>query len=108
MRTSDDVPVKLMHLTRRRLQVTGNRQAVKSLSLTSPEKGALLRKYLWQVIVNGPTPDIVKLRKMPSAVKIFTKIIRRLVTAAAVGGGDRMPTRVCAAVDKALASNMTH
>ncbi len=39
--------------------------------------------------------------------KIFTKIIRELVTAAKLGGGDPMPTRVCAAVDKALANNMT-
>lgn len=28
--------------------------------------------------------------------KIFTKIIRELVTAAKLGGGDRIPTRVCA------------
>ena len=30
-----------------------------------------------------------------SAVKIFTKIIRELVTAAKLGGGDRTLTRVC-------------
>ncbi len=28
--------------------------------------------------------------------KIFTKIIRELVTAARLGGGDPVPTRVCA------------
>lgn len=27
--------------------------------------------------------------------KIFTKIIRELATAARLGGGDRLPTRVC-------------
>lgn len=40
--------------------------------------------------------------------KIFTKIIRELVTAAKLGGGDPDANpRLRAAVDKALANNMT-
>ena len=40
--------------------------------------------------------------------KIFTKLIRELVTAAKIGGGDASSNpRLRAAVDKALASNMT-
>ncbi len=40
--------------------------------------------------------------------KIFTKLIRELVTAAKIGGGDTAANpRLRAAVDKALASNMT-
>jgi len=40
--------------------------------------------------------------------KIFTKIIRELVTAARLGGGDPGSNpRLRAAIDKALANNMT-
>ncbi|RRE16052.1 hypothetical protein EAN91_05075 [Klebsiella pneumoniae] len=40
--------------------------------------------------------------------KIFTKIIRELVTAARLGGGDPASNpRLRAAVDKALSNNMT-
>ena len=40
--------------------------------------------------------------------KIFTKLIRELVTAAKIGGGDVSANpRLRAAVDKALSSNMT-
>ena len=40
--------------------------------------------------------------------KIFTKLIRELVTAAKIGGGDvGANPRLRAAVDKALSSNMT-
>ncbi|SUH36899.1 Dihydroneopterin triphosphate pyrophosphatase [Salmonella enterica subsp. enterica] len=85
-----------------------NRQAIEEFVITSPEKGAFFEEIFMAGHSKWANTRHRKAAQDAKRGKIFTKIIRELVTAAKLGGGDPDANpRLRAAVDKALANNMT-
>ena len=85
-----------------------NRQAIEEFVINAAGKGALFGEFFMAGHSKWANTKHRKAAQDAKRGKIFTKIIRELVTAARLGGGDPASNpRLRAAVDKALSNNMT-
>ncbi len=85
-----------------------NRQAIEEFVINAAGEGAIFGELFMAGHSKWANTKHRKAAQDAKRGKIFTKIIRELVTAARLGGGDPASNpRLRAAVDKALSNNMT-